>query len=84
MEGVHVYGQHFAGVAYSAGTQEILLLCYISRVAWEVEYADEFEAWWHTLSESEQGKVDARVGLLLASASWWNAARILVSHSVHR
>ena len=34
------------------------------EVAWEVEYTDEFEEWWHTLSESEQGKVDARVGLL--------------------
>jgi hypothetical protein len=33
-------------------------------VAWEVEFTDEFEEWWHTLSESEQGKVDARVGLL--------------------
>ncbi len=35
------------------------------KVAWEVEYTDEFEAWWHTLAESEQGKVDARVGLLM-------------------
>jgi hypothetical protein len=34
-------------------------------VAWEVEFTDEFEAWWHTLSESEQGKVDARVRLLM-------------------
>jgi hypothetical protein len=34
-------------------------------VAWEVEFTDEFEEWWHTLSESEQGKVDARVGLLI-------------------
>jgi hypothetical protein len=31
----------------------------------EVEFTDEFEAWWNTLSESEQGKVDARVGLLM-------------------
>src|ERR1700686_483633 len=31
----------------------------------EVEFTDEFEEWWHTLSESEQGKVDARVGLLM-------------------
>ncbi len=31
---------------------------------WEVEFTDEFEDWWHTLSESEQGKVDARVRLL--------------------
>jgi hypothetical protein len=34
-------------------------------VEWEVEFTDEFEEWWHTLSESEQGKVDARVGLLI-------------------
>jgi len=32
---------------------------------WEVEFTDEFERWWHTLSESEQGKVDARVELLM-------------------
>ena len=34
------------------------------NVAWEVEFSDEFEQWWNTLSESEQGKVDARVSLL--------------------
>jgi hypothetical protein len=34
-------------------------------VAWEVEFTPEFEAWWNTLSESEQGKVDARVRLLM-------------------
>jgi hypothetical protein len=34
-------------------------------VAWEVEFTDEFEEWWHSLSESEQGRVDARVGLLI-------------------
>ena len=34
------------------------------NVAWEVEFTDEFEQWWNTLSESEQGKVDARVSLL--------------------
>jgi hypothetical protein len=33
-------------------------------VAWEVEFTDGFEQWWHTLSESEQGKVDARVNIL--------------------
>lgn len=37
----------------------------ITDVAWEVEFTDEFEEWWHTLSESEQGKVDARVTLLM-------------------
>lgn len=33
-------------------------------MAWEVEFTDEFEEWWHTLSESGQ-KIDARVGLLM-------------------
>ncbi len=34
-------------------------------MAWEVEFTDEFEEWWETLSEANQGKVDARVGLLM-------------------
>lgn len=34
-------------------------------MAWDVEFTDEFEEWWHTLSASEQGKVDARVKLLM-------------------
>ena len=34
-------------------------------MAWEVEFIDEFEQWWNALSESEQGKVDARVSLLM-------------------
>ena len=34
-------------------------------MAWEVEFTDEFEEWWNTLSDSEQGKVDARVRLLM-------------------
>src|SRR5665213_921933 len=47
------------------GAGSIWDLCYIQEVAWEVEFTDEFEAWWHKLSESEQGKVDARVCLLI-------------------
>jgi len=47
------------------GITSILHPCYIQGVAWEVEFTDEFEAWWHTLSEAEQGKVDARVSLLM-------------------
>ena len=31
---------------------------------WEVEYTDEFEEWWETLSEDEQDAVDYSVGLL--------------------
>ena len=34
-------------------------------MAWEVEFTEEFEIWWNSLTESEQGKVDARIGLLL-------------------
>jgi hypothetical protein len=33
-------------------------------VAWEVEYTAEFEAWWNSLSSSEQEAVDASVRLL--------------------
>lgn len=33
--------------------------------AWEVEFTDEFEKLRHALSESEQGKVDARARLLM-------------------
>jgi hypothetical protein len=31
---------------------------------WEVEYTDEFEQWWLTLDEKEQGSVDSGVKLL--------------------
>ena len=31
---------------------------------WEVEYTDEFEAWWNSLDEFEQRSVDASVVLL--------------------
>ena len=30
----------------------------------EVEYTDEFEEWWNTLNEAEQGSVDAYVKML--------------------
>ena len=33
-------------------------------VAWEVEFTDEFEAWWNNLSHEEQDKIDTAVGLL--------------------
>jgi len=33
-------------------------------MAWSVEFTDEFEAWWNTLTESEQESVAASVGLL--------------------
>jgi hypothetical protein len=31
---------------------------------WEVEFTDEFEHWWDTLSEEEQDEIDAKVELL--------------------
>ena len=31
---------------------------------WEVEYTDEFEGWWETLSEAEQDAITYSVGLL--------------------
>jgi hypothetical protein len=35
-------------------------------MAWQVEYTDEFEAWWIGLDEEEQIDIDAVVGLLEA------------------
>ena len=35
-------------------------------MAWEVEYTDEFEAWWASLNEAEQVSVAASIGLLEA------------------
>lgn len=34
-------------------------------MAWEVEYTDEFEAWWDTLTVQEQKRVDAAVDALM-------------------
>ena len=31
---------------------------------WEVEYTDEFEAWWNDLTETEQDDIDQKVRLL--------------------
>jgi hypothetical protein len=33
-------------------------------MSWDVEYTDEFEDWWLTLTEEEQDSVDMVVGLL--------------------
>jgi hypothetical protein len=35
-----------------------------SFVAWEVEFTDEFEAWWGSLSADEQEVISAKVELL--------------------
>jgi hypothetical protein len=34
---------------------------------WEVEFSDEFGAWWNSLSAAEQKSVDFTIGLLLAA-----------------
>lgn len=36
-------------------------------MAWEVEYTDEFEDWWSSLTEEEQESIAASVGLLQTS-----------------
>ncbi len=33
-------------------------------MSWDVEYTDEFEVWWESLSDAEQVSIAARVGLL--------------------
>lgn len=33
-------------------------------MTWDVEYTNEFEAWWHTLEKEEQDALEAAVGLL--------------------
>jgi hypothetical protein len=33
-------------------------------VAWEVEFTNEFEAWWNSLTVAEQEEIDAKVDLL--------------------
>ncbi len=35
-------------------------------MSWEVEYTDEFEEWWNTLSEGEQESINASIQLLEA------------------
>jgi hypothetical protein len=37
---------------------------YIPSVAWQVEYTDEFGAWWDTLGEDKRIRLTASVGLL--------------------
>lgn len=34
------------------------------RTSWDVEFTNEFEAWWRTLAEEEQACLDASVRLL--------------------
>lgn len=43
---------------------DVFLLSYITYVEWEVEFTEEFEAWWDKLSVEEQGAIDAKAILL--------------------
>lgn len=36
----------------------------MAELVWEIEFTDEFEAWWNTLAESEQDSIDRTVYLL--------------------
>lgn len=42
----------------------VFLVSYIPSMAWEVEFTDEFNAWWEGLSEDEQVDVNAMVRVL--------------------
>ena len=33
-------------------------------MSWDVEFTDEFDAWWSSLTEAEQESIAASVGLL--------------------
>jgi hypothetical protein len=42
----------------------IFRLGHNAAVGWEVEFTDDFGAWWDTLTEDEQARIDASVRLL--------------------
>jgi hypothetical protein len=46
--------------------QSLVILNVASIKPWEVEYTDEFEEWWNSLTENEQSEVQASVKLLSA------------------
>jgi hypothetical protein len=39
-------------------------MTYDPGVRWEIEYTDEFERWWHQLSEDDQERVQAAMEIL--------------------
>ena len=39
-------------------------MCHIVYMQWEVEFTEEFEVWWDSLSEEEQEEIAAKVELL--------------------
>jgi hypothetical protein len=42
----------------------LFLTGHTTEVAWKVEFTDEFETWWGSLSEGEQEEISAKVDLL--------------------
>lgn len=51
-----------------AATYSVDRICCLAHsvvVAWDVEFTDEFGAWWETLTTEEQESVDFGVGLLI-------------------
>lgn len=44
--------------------QGIFRMCYIGSMEWEIEFSDEFERWWNSLTEDEQESVNTKVILL--------------------
>jgi len=67
------YGYDYVFIAYYRALSCIDLFiplteCFwgaILEMAWDVEYTDEFEAWWESLTESEQESVGASIGVLI-------------------
>jgi len=51
------------GPAYNS-LDGIFLTDHTTEVAWKVEFTDEFETWWDSLSEGEQEEISAKVDLL--------------------
>ncbi|MDR1709223.1 MAG: type II toxin-antitoxin system RelE/ParE family toxin [Candidatus Accumulibacter sp.] len=55
-------------------------------MAWDVEYTDEFEAWWNTLTEAEQEAVGATVLLLIEKGphlDFPHSSAVLTSRHTH-
>jgi hypothetical protein len=43
---------------------KIFLPGHMPCMAWDIEYTDEFEEWWQSLTEEAQIDVDSIIGLL--------------------
>jgi hypothetical protein len=53
---------------------------------WDVEYTDEFGAWWDTLTAAERAAIDSKVGLLIKAGpqlGFPHSSAILTSKHKH-